>query len=149
MARELLVVSCQSEECLQEVVLPFYRSMVPYPGRANLQEVFLDVACPRCAHVFRYPPNKIRRRIYFLESEKRLPEDAVPLGVWLMCDRKDCPSHALVESAMAAGTKGEDVRVFAARWQMHGITCYYGHPARVPLALTWDSITAAEHTWGI
>jgi hypothetical protein len=146
----LKVVSCQTPGCVSVVVLQhsiLLRTKL-HPDRSATGDPYIDVACPECAHVFRYTPDMIRLQVYDTPDPYQLPAQTVWLGVWLKCDGNNCASHVLVESAMGASAKAKDVVAFVARWQVDDeVMCYSEHQAKHPPLRMWDSISDAE--WGL
>ena len=140
MASKFLVVTCQN--CLNEIVIPWSTPLrtVPHLGRLSRGTPYIDVACPRCAHVFRYTPlYNIRERLYDTKGPvPQLPAQTVWFGSWLRCGDESCDSHVLIESAMPFGVTSTDVKQFVSRWVLHGVTCYCGHGPALPLELEWD-----------
>lgn len=144
MASKFLVVTCRN--CQREIVIPWSTPLrtIPHPRMSSTGVPYIDVACPGCAHVFRYTPDDIHQRLFDTEDPDQLPAQTVWFGSWLECDDESCASHVLIESAMPFGSTSADVKRFVSRWDLHGITCYSGHNPTLPLELTWDSISASE-----
>ena len=141
---KFLIVTCQ--DCSDEIVLHWSTPLRTFPRRELLPTgvLYIDVACHRCGHGYRYTADNVHERLYDTADPDQLPGQKVWLGSWLRCDGESCDSHVLVESAMPVGSTSNDVKQFFSRCTLHGITCYSGHAPALPLELMWDSISDSE-----
>lgn len=144
-------INCQNPTCDQKIVLPHSSLLrrVPNLVEPAKDDDYIDLACPKCAHVFRYTHESIQHVLFDTEDPTILPWAMQWFGAWLECDDESCFSHVLIESAVAKDASVSDLKAFVARWILHGITCYSGHPAKTPIELRWDSISAAQEKTSI
>jgi hypothetical protein len=143
------VVRCQHPSCGNEIVLPY---SIPLRTRNNPDvsakgDLYLDVACPQCAHAFRYTPDSFQARFYDTADPYQLHDHYLWFGLWLKCDGESCASHLLIESTTGRGATGEYVKAFASRLTIDkNVMCFSGHTAKFPLRPLWNSLEANDES---
>ncbi len=155
MPHSLELVLCQSGGCTNEIVLPYSslsEARQQSPRRTARGEPYLDVACPRCRHVFRYTPEMTRECVYDTLDPYQPPAQAVWFGVFLKCDSEGCPSYLEVESAMVSSATAKDIDAFISDLFLEdAVKCCAGHQAKRPLEVMWAAhlfpILKTIHPW--
>jgi hypothetical protein len=144
MPHSLEVVTCQACGCTNETVLPYSNLLQvrqQSPRRTAAGDPYLEVACPRCKHVFRYTPDMTRERVYDTRDPYQPPALAVWFGVFLKCESERCASYLEVESAMVSSATANDINAFISNLLLDdAVKCLSGHQAKRPLEVMWAAI---------
>jgi hypothetical protein len=144
MPRSLVVVLCQAWGCACEIVLPY--SSLLQVRQQNLRRTarddpYLDVACSRCRHVFRYTPDVTRTRVFETRGPYQPPAQAAWSRVFLKCESEGCPSYLELESAMVSSATAMDINAFISGLVLDdAVKCCSGHQAKRPLEIMWAGI---------
>jgi hypothetical protein len=133
----LLVSRC---ECGAETLIPAAIPLRRFPSRgsSNRDVLYIDVSCPKCDLVSRHISSTLIPRTFDGVDPYSPQSGTAWIGVWLGCDKNNCGTHALVETAVESGTSKSELKEIVSRWKLRGITCYDGHETQ-PKHL-WDSI---------
>lgn len=107
----LQIIVCQATSCRTEIVLPFLAPVQNSPLVTSIgDDPYLNVACPRCSHVFRYASAQSRQRVSDTPNPYQPPASVVWFRVLLKCDGTACNSRIKVESAMTNGAIDEGLK---------------------------------------
>lgn len=143
MPHALQIIVCQATTCRTEIVLPFRTPVQNSPLVTSIgDDPYLNVACPRCSHVFRYAGAKSRQRVFDTPNPYQPPASVVWFRVLLKCDGRACTSRIKVESAMTNGAIDEGMKTLVSRWVVDdaAVKCGFGHQAFQPPETMWAGI---------
>lgn len=129
--------------CRTEIVLPFLAPVQNSPLVTSIgDDPYLNVACPRCSHVFRYASAQNRQRVSDTPNPSQPPASVVWFRVLLECDGTACNSRIKVESAMTNGAIDEGLKTLVSRWVVDGaaVKCGFAHQVFRPLETMWAGI---------
>lgn len=144
----LQVIACQAPNCRTEIVLPFLSPLENFPlVPSGAGDPYLDIACPRCGHVFRYTSALSRQLVSDTPYPYRRPASAVWFRVWLKCAGTPCTSRVQVDSAMTNAGIEEGVKTLVRHWRVDdAVKCGIGHQASQPLETMWAGIVCPGWT---
>lgn len=131
---EQYVVHCKNQKCQLDTVLPLHvlEEIIPSLTASPTGKEFLDFVCPHCGNGYRYLCSEIPKRSFFW-SPNLEPHDPPMFHVSLKCVVADCKAHARVHTLAASASGGSKPKKALAEWRIYGITCFDGHPVKVPL----------------
>lgn len=140
MPRPPKAIRCKTMGCSIEIAFP-YPPQMRQDADASADYSYLDIACPWCAHVYRYNPQISGHLDYDQPNPYQSPAQTAWIRVWLKCDNRDCESQVVIESAMASGTTDKELKMFVSRWLIHSeVTCGNSHQADQPSRVMWAGI---------
>jgi hypothetical protein len=91
--------------------------------------VFVDFVCPQCGLGTRRYLRDIPEQRFLSAVRYRLPL----FHVDLKCVVQNCEAHTTVHTQAESGKPTAEPKIPVPNWKLVGISCYYGHPIKVPL----------------
>ena len=123
---------------------------IPFPSRLGkppnpietAKDIFaVNIACPRCKHVYEYTHEDIRQHLFQIPDQYPVPSEPISFVVEFVCDDPNCKSLALVHTMRVAG-ESEAAVIDRLRQSVFHTICMNNHVLHFPT--DQNSIVRAE-----
>lgn len=130
----LHVLRCRNPQCGRDTLLQpsFLEDIFQRRVPSSTGKETLNFVCPLCGNGYPYSLSDLPAQ-EFSYSPYALQDGPVLIHVSLKCGKEGCESHARVHTQAASGIDNTNLAKLLLAWTLFDITCFVGHPVRVPL----------------